>query len=113
MRGSGSRVDQVREGGEGLSEGGTPQVRYKNKSELTGSYKGGKSISGQANSCVKALQGYEEGTRVGGGASTQGWLEVDKRVESNLGGKRLEGLERGLIRPSKTLQEWKGIFFLL
>lgn len=61
------KVDQVREGGEGLSEGGTPQVRYKNKSELTGSYKGGKSISGQGSSCEKALQGYEEGTRVGVG----------------------------------------------
>lgn len=78
-------------------------MRYKNKSELTGSCKGGKRISGQGSSPVKPCRDMEKAPGWGWGASTQGWLEVDKRVESNLVGKRLEGLEWGLIRPSKTL----------
>ena len=43
-RGSSRRVDQVREGGEGPSEEGTLQVRYKNKLGLTGRYREGRAF---------------------------------------------------------------------
>ena len=41
-------------------------MRYKNKSELTGSCKGGKSISGQGSSPVKSCRDMEKAPGWGG-----------------------------------------------
>lgn len=91
--------------GEGFSEKGTLPLRYKTKLGLAGSHRKGKAFQTEGTAFVKALWGCGQGLW----ALNQGQHGVERRVTSSSMGDVPGGI--WVIRPSKALQAWMGIFF--